>query len=162
MCLALYLSSSKTLPVLPFDPEQPGFHVHELSVEEDGVRAHFTHPHVYYVGSTQGCSCAFNYEHEFEPIRSLQRYLKIALADGNELEGFSCRSGREGDEVKHSTIASPEMIVMPRFYFYDGHFLQIVTSVNSRGASPAEPVKNCAPGLMAESFIGLRAGAALF
>ncbi len=156
MCLALYISSSKPLPLLPLDPAQPAFHVHELPTAAAAVRAHFTHPHVYYVGSAQGCSCAFNYEHEFEPIRSLERYLKIALADGNELEGFACRTGREAKEVKHSTVVTPETIAMPRFYFHDGHFLRIVPSVNSLASSPAEPVNNCAPGRMAESFTGVR------
>ncbi len=158
MCLTLYISSAKPLPLLPFDPEHPAFHVLELPSAAADVRAHFRHPHVYRVGSYQGCSCAFNYEHDFEPIRSLERYLKIALADGNELEGFACRTGHEEHEGKHSKVVSPEMLAMPRFYFHDCLYLQIVPSLKPSEPASAASDTNCAPGLMAESCMGARAG----
>ncbi len=155
MCLSLYIASAKPLPLIPFDPEHPSFHVIELPTIADRVRIQFRHPNVYCVRSHQGCSCAFNYEHDFEPIRSLARYLKIVFTGVDELEGFTCRSGHEEDEVKHSTMVSPETISMPRFYFHDGHFLRIVPSLNSLGTKPTPP-ESCAPGLMAESFMGVR------
>ncbi len=160
MCLVLYIASAKRLPLIPLDEAHPSFHVIDLPTTADRVRIQFRHPHVYCVRSHQGCSCAFNYEHDFEPIRSLERYLKIALSGADELEGFACRSGREADEVKHSTVVSPETISTPRFYFHDGHFLRIVPSLNPLGIRPAPP-ESCAPGLMAESFLGVRAGSVL-
>src|SRR5438270_9761985 len=64
MCLALYIAASKPLPVVPWDPKRPAFHVVPLPEDMEDVRSLLPYPHIYYVGSHEGCSCAFNYEHE--------------------------------------------------------------------------------------------------
>jgi hypothetical protein len=94
MCLALYLAASQELPVIPWDKTNPGFHVIRLPKEAESVRKHFRSDYVYYAGSTQGCSCAFNYEHESDSIVELRNYLRNALICVNEVEMFSCQAGR--------------------------------------------------------------------
>lgn len=123
MCLALYIASPKPLPVIPWDPKKPTFHVVRLPDENKAVRKVLPHPHVYYVGSHEGCSCAFNYEHEFQSALELQAYLRKALAVTEEIEGFSCRPGQTALNVKHSVTISPTGVALPEFFFQDGQRL---------------------------------------
>ena len=95
MCLALYIASSKPLPLVPWDPEKPAFHVIPLPDDRPAVRKLFRHPHIYYVGSHEGCSCAFNYEHDFKPALQLRDYLRKALAVSKEIEGLPAAPTRK-------------------------------------------------------------------
>ena len=119
MCLALYIAANKPLPIVPWDPEKPAFHVIPLSENVQDVRKLLPYPHIYYVGSHQGCSCAFNYEHEFKSALALRDYLRKALTVVDEIEGFSYRPGRERLNVLHSVTISPGGVALPEFFFQD-------------------------------------------
>jgi hypothetical protein len=87
------------------------------------VRNLLPYPHIYYVGSHEGCSCAFNYEHELKSVVELRDYLRKALAVTDEIEGFSCRPGQEPLNVKHSVTISPSGVALPEFFLQDGQRL---------------------------------------
>jgi hypothetical protein len=123
MCLALYIASFKPLPVIPWDPNKPTFHVVPLPDSMHAVRKLLPYPHVYYVGSYEGCSCAFNYEHELKSVLELRDYLRKALTVADEIDGFSCRPGDEQLNVKHSVTISPSGVALPEFFFQDGQRL---------------------------------------
>lgn len=123
MCLALYIASPCPLPVIPWDPEKPTFHVVPLPDENEAVRKVLPGPHVYYVGSHEGCSCAFNYEHEIKPALELRDYLRKALTVTDEIEGFSCRPEHADLKVKHSVVISPSGVALPEFFLEDGQRL---------------------------------------
>jgi hypothetical protein len=123
MCLALYIAASKPLPVIPQDPEKPAFHVIPLPESMEDVRKLLPYPHIYYVGSHEGCSCAFNYEHEFKSALELRDYLRKALTVTDEIEGFSYRPGQERLNVLHSVTISPGGVALPEFFFQDGQRL---------------------------------------
>lgn len=123
MCLALYIASPKPLPTSSWDPKKPAFHVLPLPEKHDAVRKVLPYPHIYYVGSHEGCSCAFNYEHEFKAALELQAYLRKALTVSEEIEGFSCQPGQETLSVRHSVTVSPSGIALPEFFFQDGQRL---------------------------------------
>jgi len=123
MCLALYIASPKPLPLVPWDPQNPAFHVIPLPEDKPAVRKLFRFPHIYYVGSHEGCSCAFNYEHDFKPALQLRDYLRKALAVSKEIEGFACRPDQENLDVKHFVTVSPMGVAMPEFFFQDGQRL---------------------------------------
>jgi hypothetical protein len=103
MCLALYIAASKPLPVIPRNPKKPAFHVVPLPENMQEVRALLPYPHIYYVGSHEGCSCAFNYEHEFRSALELRDYLRKALTVVDEI--------------------SPSGVALPEFFFQDGQRL---------------------------------------
>jgi len=88
-----------------------------------GVRKLLPHPYIYYVGSHEGCSCAFNYEHEFKSALELRDYLREALTIAPEIEGFSCRPDERELNVKHSITISPLGISLPEFFLQDGQRL---------------------------------------
>ena len=111
----------------------------------DAVRKLLPHPHVYYVGSHEGCSCAFNYEHEFKSVLELRDYLRKALTVSEEIEGFSCRPRQEQLNVKHSVTISPSGVALPEFFLQDGQRLVFrsrkTMQAQRRRASEAVPLK---------------------
>jgi hypothetical protein len=123
MCLALYVAASRPLPVIPWDPTKPAFHVIPLPEDREVVRKVLGYPHIYYVGSHEGCSCAFNYEHELKAAIELRDYLRQALTIVDEIEGFSCRPGHKSLNVLHSVTISPSGVALPEFFFQDGQRL---------------------------------------
>jgi hypothetical protein len=123
MCLALYIASFKPLPLIPWDPSKPTFHVVPLSEQMEAVRKLLPYPHIYYVGSHEGCSCAFNYEHDLQSVVELRDYLRRALTVADEIEGFSCRPGGDQLNVKHSVVISPSGVALPEFFLQDGQRL---------------------------------------
>ena len=107
--------------MIAWDETKPAFHVIRLPKKAEGVRKHFRSEYVYYAGSAQGCSCAFNYEHEYDSIVELRNYLRNALICVDEVEMFTCQAGSE--ETGHATCreyASPEGIALAEFLFRDG------------------------------------------
>ena len=125
MCLALYLAAAQELPVIPWDESNPAFHVIHLPKNAEGVRRHFRSDYVYYAGSDQGCSCAFNYEHEYDSILELRRYLRNALICVNEVEMFACQIGTEEQDKQHNLTTTPDGIALAEFIFKDGQYLVI-------------------------------------
>jgi hypothetical protein len=138
MCLALYLAASQELPVIAWDEAKPAFHVIRLPRNTDSVRKHFRSEYVYYAGSQQGCSCAFNYEHEYDSIGELKNYLRNALICVDQVEMFACQAGAEEQEKQHAVVASPEGIALAEFFFKDGQHLIIRTGKEPERVSEAE------------------------
>ena len=138
MCLALYLAASQELPVIPWDESNPAFHVIHLPKNAEGVRKHFRSDYVYYAGSEQGCSCAFNYEHEYDSILELRSYLRNALICVNEVEMFACQLGTEEQATQHSLATSPDGIALAEFLFKDGQYLVIRLGKYSEAVTEAE------------------------
>jgi len=125
MCLAIYLAAAQELPTIAWDKANPSFHVIRLPKEAEAVRKHFHSEYVYYAGSTQGCSCAFNYEHESDSIVELTNYLRNALICVNEVEIFACQTGTEAQEKKHALETSAEGIARADFLFKDGQHVVV-------------------------------------
>jgi hypothetical protein len=138
MCLALYLAASQELPVLAWDHANPAFHVIRLPKDAEGVRKHFHSEYVYYAGSGQGCSCAFNYEHECDSIVELRNYLRNALICVSEVEMFSCQTGAEERDTRHALKTSPEGIALAEFFFKDGQHVVIRPGKYSEPVTEAE------------------------
>lgn len=138
MCLALYLATSQELPVIPWDSTKPAFHVIHLAKSAEGVRKHFRSDYVYYAGSAQGCSCAFNYEHEYDSIVELRNYLRNALICADEVEMFACQTGAEEQATQHALTTSPDGIVQPGFFFKNGQYLVIRSGKYAQGKTEAE------------------------
>lgn len=139
MCLALYLGSSKALPIVPWDPNKPAFHVIELATKAPAVRRLLRYEHVYYVGSYEGCSCAFNYAHELKSVTELRDYLRHALSLVDELEGFACRPGTARPSIKHSVTTSPGGIALPEFLLQENQQLVIRSRKSLRAQRQSMP-----------------------
>jgi hypothetical protein len=138
MCLAIYLAASQELPIIPWDDANPAFHVVHVPKSAEGVRKHFRHDYVYYAGSEQGCSCAFNYEHDYESILELRNYLRNAVIGVKEVEVFACQAGAEELEPQHALTTSADGIALASFFFKDGQYLVIRSGEFSPPVTEAE------------------------
>jgi hypothetical protein len=104
--MMLYMASDAELPLT--EPWKPGmsFSVEALSDEKAKLlRDKLPARHRYYVGSEEGCGCAFRleirdngevFDEQASPSRSgLQSYLETHLDDGMSAQFYSCWDGDE-------------------------------------------------------------------
>lgn len=159
MCLALYLAARQELPVIAWDDANPAFHVVRLPKSADAVRKHFRSEYVYYAGSEQGCSCAFNYEHEYDSIVGLRNYLRNALICVDEVEMFACQTGAEERDTQHALITSPEGIALAEFFFRDGQYVVVRPG---KGAQPATEAEKCLQRVTRSAPLPKSSGVGLF
>jgi hypothetical protein len=148
MCKALYIASDRPLPVTK-QPEYPKdctssptwpreaqrFHAATLKPTQEVVRSHFSHPHVLYAGSYEGCGCGFNYGREYpeaeddadhltaarESVAELVRYVR----DSGVREIYSCSFDDEAKPTVHQRTVTPETLASPQFIFGDLELLRI-------------------------------------
>src|SRR5262249_20071962 len=59
MCFALYAGTSEPIPLKDWSDEAPDLSVKPLTERESAISAHFSKPHVQYIGSTSQCGCDF-------------------------------------------------------------------------------------------------------
>jgi hypothetical protein len=148
MCLALYIASDRQLPLIK-QPEYASdcvaspnwlaeaqrFHTATLELSQEAVRLHFSHPHVLYAGSCEGCGCGFNYGREYPEVEDDAEHLRAARESVAELVLYIRESGvREiytcwlEDETKpilrHRTV-TPEALASPDFVFAERELLRI-------------------------------------
>jgi hypothetical protein len=101
--MAVFVAAAEPLPFIPWNAAEPAFHLQAISDGEQGVRARFTKPNVYFLGAHTGCSCGFNYglrdvkgaEDQAEEVASqasvaaLRAYLRDAVERQGEVELFA-------------------------------------------------------------------------
>ena len=116
MCMVLYVAADAPLPLVPWAADAPAFHVTVLPPRAAAVRAHFSKPHVYYLGSHEGCGCGFGYgwwdgedpessAQGRESVGRLGAYLAAVTQASGPVELYACWSGDE------RAAAAPERAV---------------------------------------------------
>ena len=99
MCHMLYIASNTELRLVPWNENDPGFHVTELGENEECVRSQFKNKNVYYAGAYEGCGCGFQageypgYEDEeielkLKSLTGLSAYLEEHIKKGSDIELF--------------------------------------------------------------------------
>lgn|SRR5450756_1437946 len=148
MCKALYIASDRRLPVTR-QPEYPKdctksptwpreaqrFHTAVLKPTQEVVHSHFSHPHVLYAGSYEGCGCGFNYGREYPEAEDDAAHLTAACQSVAELvrsvrdsgvrEIYSCWFDDEAKPTVHQRTITPETLASPEFVFGDRELLRI-------------------------------------
>jgi hypothetical protein len=125
MCLAVYIASKQNIPTIPWDKDKPAFCIIEANQNEHHeVYKQFSLPHVYYIGTQEGCGCKFIYDEnnpEFvwnsddlelrkHNVSKLVSLLNKLLLNEDWIEFFSCYAGNQTKEpVKIKTI-EPEAL----------------------------------------------------
>jgi hypothetical protein len=109
MCLMMYASRDVPLPLVPWQDERPDFHVVALNEESRIVKKHFLSPHVRYIGSYDGCSCAFNFGREYPENREEVEEFELAEQSRARLldyikkhrvqQIYTCEIGDEGKDI---------------------------------------------------------------
>lgn len=135
MCMAVYIASNFPLPLVPWNKDQPGFHVADLHPGDERVRVQFSKPYVYYVGAHSGCGCGFAYgrhpeyegdiEENRQSVIGLSQYLTKALEQNETIELFACWEGAQAEEPVKRGKATPSDMGGESFGFEEGEFLLI-------------------------------------
>lgn len=136
MCRMLYVASNSELPLLPWNENDPGFHVTELSERDKSVKSKFKNKHVYYAGAYEGCGCGFQageypgYEDDeidlkMKSLSGLADYLDEQLLNGLDIELFGCWDGDQTLSVENKRTVSPETIRSQEFWFKDREYLVV-------------------------------------
>ena len=68
----VYIGSDVPLPLIDWSDDKPAFNISELSKYEKDVKTQLKLPHVYQVGSHQGCGCGF-----FKKPRDYQELMQV-------------------------------------------------------------------------------------
>ena len=133
--MALYFASDKALTLIPWSADAPAFHVTELKQEQKRVRAQFSHPHVYYVGSHEGCGCPLNYgreypEHEDDPTELAAAHECVArlsafLRESRVPQVYACQFDEEHHPREHERSVTPEQLRASDFVFRDRELLEV-------------------------------------
>ena len=138
MCLAIYISSDRPLPHIKWDDENPSFHVIDLSENEKGIQKHLSFEYVCYIGSYEGCSCAFNigreypdFEYETDEIqladksrKELVEYLN-KLSINRRIQIYSCAEGESDKLPKYFRSLTAEEILKSDFVFQESEVITI-------------------------------------
>jgi len=134
MCRMVYIASSSELLLVPWNKNDPGFHVTELGEKEEVVRAQFKNRNVYYAGAYEGCGCGFQageypgYEDEeidlkLKSLSGLSMYLETQIKKGADIELFGCWDGDQSEPAEHQRTVSPEILRNKNFWFRNKEYL---------------------------------------
>lgn len=119
MCKAVYLASTRELPVIPWDDAVPAFYAVPAEADEP-IRSRLGRPHIVYLGSHEGCGCGFSHDDDDDDLAlrlgSLARmaeYIGEASASGEVLvwvgwEGKELRPPCEELEIRTSEAQCAE------------------------------------------------------
>lgn len=148
MCLALYLAADRSLPLIPqreypkdvmssptWPQESQRFQTAALRPEQDSVRTHFSHAHVRYAGSYEGCGCGFNFARQYPDFEDDLKHLAVARESVAELlryvveyqvrEIYVCWFGDEAKPTVHHRTITPNELIVPDFFFREQELLEI-------------------------------------
>jgi hypothetical protein len=137
MCNVVYIACAQPLREIAWDEAAPQFYVQRLEEDDHVVRQRFSHPHVYYVGSYQGCGCGLAYApaagddseegHRSRRDRDLfAAFLEEELARTRaSVQLFTCWAGDEWEAPDHDHQIEPDDIRTGRFGFEEGAFAVI-------------------------------------
>jgi len=155
MCLALYIGSTRTLPVIPC-PDYPRsvflstawpemaqrFSTSELAEEQQVVRKHFSLPNVIFAGSYEGCSCGFNYGRQYPDNQDDKDHLRAAresvvalveyVRDNEVMELYACWFGDESLPHVTERAVSIEELSSATFFFRDKELLHVEAELGAK------------------------------
>jgi hypothetical protein len=113
MCMMFYAAADAPLPVIAQTTPPAAFSVEPIVAVDEGVRAQFTKPHVYFLGSHSGCSCGFKYgvggdDDDFgrESVAQLSHYLAENVAAAGPIELFACWDGDQAEPATERLTVS--------------------------------------------------------
>lgn len=132
MCLAVYLASDSVLRTSEWDKASPGVYVTAVPAG-DPVLRQFRYPHVYYVGSREGCGCGFARDglapEDIDPCQedynALQSIIASTVLSGGHMQLFTCWEGEQSEAPEVVGAVRVEQIADPSFELEELHLLEV-------------------------------------
>ena len=59
MCIVAHIAAPAPPPIVPWNEAEPGFYTEPVGDPYTPILPNFSHPHVVYAGSHEGCGCGF-------------------------------------------------------------------------------------------------------
>jgi hypothetical protein len=144
MCFVLYMASDRLRREIPWDEENPMFHVKTNDADAQKTRSHFIKRHIHYLGSDNGCGCGFKRAPEWvidqtdldeteltklasckDNQRRVHDYLLECLHDEEMIELFGCWSGDEELPTKKSRTVDVNALIAQDFWFEEREHITI-------------------------------------
>ncbi len=133
MCLAVYIASNESLPLVEWKEERPAFNVVPITKGELAVKRQFNNPIIVYAGSHEGCGCGFFKEGEVgeeltqvqENYNSLVSYLSGLVKASVSIEIYSCWEGDQGAEPEYRQKLSLAALGAEDFEFKEKAYYEI-------------------------------------
>jgi hypothetical protein len=134
MCLTVYLASDIPLPLIKWSKDKPSLHVKGLTPSKDSVKTQFEIPHIYYLGSNEGCGCGFfkrgrdgyALKSSEENYSQLNVYLKKAKSLGAQIQIYACWDGDENTEPEFRNKIELEHLIESNFEFKENTLYEIL------------------------------------
>jgi len=155
MCFVLYMASDQLRRAIPWDEQNPRFHVKANDADAQKTRSHFSKRYIHYLGSDNGCGCGFKRgpdwvmdqteldEMELKKIascednqRRLHDYLVECLQDEETIELFGCWSGDEGLPTEKTRIVDVSTLISTDFWFEEREHITITKAILLAGTDP--------------------------
>ena len=133
MCLAIYISSDNSIPVVNLFKDKIGFYIRELEKHENYVFQNFSKRLAYYLGS-EGCSYGFSMDgiypdmEEFVDVRETYHLFSNFLrekVESKELEIYACWVGKESAKPTEYHRIKTSEIAKTDFAFEEGCFYSV-------------------------------------
>lgn len=131
------MATSAPCRLIPWNAGNPSFHVTANSADSKRMSIHFTKPHVFYLGSHEGCGCGFRREHyNFNDPddasatdttqEQLHKYLGECLENQDFIELYGCWSGEESESADHYREVTINDLKSDHFFFLERELTKVV------------------------------------
>ena len=133
MCMAIYISTDRSLPTIPYDEGNRKLNTEDITDNEKTLKNLFSKPNIKYVGSDQGCSCGFRHaiihndswldvvddETPFDNSNhvNLVDLIKKNTTDGKTVEILACWEGDQNEPILHQQTIKLSDILDKDFHF---------------------------------------------
>lgn len=142
MCMAIYISTDRPLPIIPYDEMNRKLHTEDITEKEQVLINIFSKQYIKYVGSDEGCGCGFRHalihndnwlEVLDEDDTSFDNNNQIALVDlisnnipeGKIVEIFACWEGGQNEPVLYNQTIKLSDILNEGFFFKERGFYTV-------------------------------------
>ena len=140
MCLAVYVGSDARLPEIPWNKDDPAFHLLQAG-SSDPARRQFRGPYVYCAGSHEGCGCGFlKYGEQAEALAcsqsnydALRAVLGSALRAGASVQLFTCWDGDQAAPPESVRSIGVSLLASPAFELKERELLDVADDAEACG-----------------------------
>ncbi len=112
MCYAIFIGTAQLQQTSEFVAGLTDLYLEQPTIEQlNALKGKFTQPHIYYVGSTSGCSCDFEFHSEWfndpewqdsKPSPQALLNLLNTLTTDSPVEYYCCWDGDWEEPIEHT------------------------------------------------------------
>jgi hypothetical protein len=137
MCVYVYISSAKTLPLKTLEPGTRPFKIEHLQRVDRPVRKHLKKRHLYFAASFEGCGCVFAapsaissssgryFQRCRSSVKGLSRYLADAVERAGEIQVYAVDNRWLGRRPRSRRVIDASKLRSPGFRLRENELVTI-------------------------------------